>query len=66
MSDRTHTTPLTLRSEIEELKTDKVMLRASLERVRDKLRDLIHEHTDPGADALAAVWEASEVLQRHG
>ena len=37
---------------------------ASLTRTRAKLRDLIRDHPDPGADALAVEWEAGDLLSR--
>lgn len=37
---------------------------SSLTRVRAKLRDFIRDHPDPGADALAAEWEAGDLLSK--
>lgn len=49
-------------SEVDRLRVDGDNLRASLRRVCNSLAIFIRENTDPGAEALAALYEAQRLL----
>lgn len=48
----------------DEATIERAKLIAALQRTRAALRELIHEHSDPGSESLAAEWEAGDVLAR--
>ena len=49
---------------LDELMANEHEFRASLERVTKCLATFIREHPDPGSEALAALYEAQQLLQR--